>query len=170
MIGLGAILASLLMFSFDGKGLPGADRRWLPSALFALILLGTQQTLSSIPSSWPDWSDSAGLRVPLVLTSGALPLVLICIARRRRPESSIWGLAAIYAALVVVGQFLLFAAMDQLRAEGRLALAFPLALSTCIILVALFDWLKWKNRLGATGWAGIALGLLGVILLALAAV
>jgi uncharacterized membrane protein len=57
--------------------------------------------------------------------------------------------------------------MDSLRTEGRLALVFPLALGTCIVLVALCDIVVWKRRPCRFTWTGIALGMLGVILLAL---
>ena len=53
-----------------------------------------------------------------------------------------WGLAGLYAGLVIAGQLLLFADMDSLRSEGWLALVFPLALGTCIVLVALCDILE----------------------------
>jgi uncharacterized membrane protein len=57
--------------------------------------------------------------------------------------------------------------MDSLRTEGRLALVFPLAVGTCIVLVALCDIVIWKRRPCWFTWTGIALGMLGVILLAL---
>jgi uncharacterized membrane protein len=57
--------------------------------------------------------------------------------------------------------------MDSLRTEGRLALVFPLALGTCFVLVALCDIVVWKRLPCRFTWTGIALGTLGVILLAL---
>jgi len=169
--GLAAILASLLAFagarpSDTGDGAT-PNRRWLLQALLALVFLGAQQTLSSIPSSWEGWKDSAELRGPLILTAGALPLLFLVIRRRLWPERDAWWLAGLYAGLGIAGNLLLFAAMDSLRTEGRLALVFPLALGTCIVLVALCDIVLWKRRPCRFAWIGIALGTLGVILLAL---
>ena len=170
VLGLLAILGSLVAFSRSrktpGSG-PGSDHGWFRYALLALLLLGIQQSLCLIPSSWEGWSDTARLRIPLLLTSGALALVVVSAKRRLRPERGIRLLATLYATLVVAGQVLLFAAMDQLRAENRLALAFPIAIGVSMVAMAIWDRWVWQNRPDRTAWVGILLGLLGVILLAL---
>jgi len=170
MLGLLAILGSLVAFSRSGKtpgSGPASDHGWFRYALLALLLLGIQQSLCLIPSAWEGWSDTARLRIPLLLTSGALALIAVSAKRHLRPERGIRLLATIYAALVIGGQVLLFAAMDRLRAEDRLALAFPIAIGVSMVAMALWDRLAWKNRPDRPAWVGILLGLLGVVLLAL---
>lgn len=171
-LGLAAIVISLLAFA---KGNKEADHRrgdpgggpWLPYALIAFCFLGAQQALSSLPSSWMGWTDTAGLRVPITLTAGALPLLIAAFLKRRRFQRKVLGLAVSYAILVVTGQYLLFAAMDTLRREDRLSLAFPIALGTCIVLVALWDIIAWKSRPTPLTLTGLLLGGTGVVLLAL---
>lgn len=170
ILGLLAILGSLVAFSRSRKT-PGSglipDHGWFRHALLALLLLGIQQSLCLIPSAWEGWCDTARLRIPLLLTSGALALIVVSARRRLRPERGIRLLATLYAALVISGQVLLFAAMDRLRAENRLALAFPIAIGVSMLAVALWDRLIWKNRPDRSAWVGILLGLLGVVLMAL---
>ncbi len=171
-VGVVAIVFSLIAFARRNRhsepGSVSADaRNWLRDAIIAFVLLGIQQTLSSIPSTWPGWTDSAGLRVPISLTAGALPLLFLAMFTRIGLNREAWGLAALYAVLVIAGQYLLFAAMDQLRLEGRLSLAFPIALGSCIVIFALWDLIVWKQHPDSLTLAGICLGLLGVVVLAL---
>lgn len=166
-LGLTVILLSLLAFARGRPATDSANGPWLSYALGAFLLLGLQQALSSIPSSWEGWSDGAGLRVPIALTAGAVPLVAIVLIRRRPFCKGAWQLAGSYAVLVVTGQSLLFAAMDRLRTTGRLSLAFPLAIGTCILLVALWELFGWKRPPERLTLAGISLGGAGVVLLAL---
>jgi multidrug transporter EmrE-like cation transporter len=170
VLGLLAILGSLVAFSRNRRapdGGPAAGQGWFRQALLALFLLGIQQSLCMIPSSWAGWTDTARLRIPLVLISGAVALLAGSAKRRLCPERGIWLLATLYAALVVGGQVLLFAAMDQLGTEDRLALAYPIAIGVSMVAVALWDRLAWKNRQDRSAWVGILLGLLGVVLLAI---
>jgi drug/metabolite transporter (DMT)-like permease len=169
MLGLSAILGSLVAFSCNRRAPvsgSAADPGWFRQALLALLLLGIQQSLCMIPSSWEGWTDTARLRIPLVLISGAAALLAVSAKRRLCPEHGIWLLATLYAALVVGGQVLLFAAMDRLRAEDRLALAYPIAIGVSMVAMALCERWVWRNRPTRSAWAGILLGLLGVILLA----
>jgi drug/metabolite transporter (DMT)-like permease len=173
-LGLTAIVLSLIAFSLSEQtgekktlSSPGSSRQsWLRQALLAFVFLGIQGTCSSLPSSWEGWSDIARLRVPLIMSSGAIPLVLAMVHQRLWPQRSAWALALLYAALVIAGQLLLFASLDQLRYEGRLSLAFPLALGTCITVVAIWDILIWRNRPQRWTTIGISFGLLGIVLLA----
>lgn len=170
--GVAAIVFSLIAFarrtrhSEPGAG-AAAARNWLRDAIIAFSLLGIQQTLSSVPSTWPGWTDTAGLRVPITLSAGALPLLVISMRRGVRLDRFAWGLATAYAVLVVTGQYLLFPAMDHLRLEGRLFLAFPIALGSCIVIFALWDLMVWKQRPDRMTLVGISLGLLGVVALAM---
>ena len=169
-VGVAIIIFSLVSFA-KGSSDSTADSKgevpWLRFALIAFVLLGIQQTLSSVPSSWEGWSDSGGLRVPLVLTAGGVPLFILAVLKRKKPNREIIGLSISYSILVIVGQFLLFTAMDQLRLEKQLSLAFPIAIGTCIIIVALWDILVWKRRPGRMTIIGLILGLAGVVLVAL---
>lgn len=170
VLGLLAILGSLVAFSRSRKTSDSgsvSDHGWFRHALLALLLLGLQQSLCLIPSAWEGWNDTARLRIPLLLTSGAVALITVAGKKRLLPERSIRLPVTLYATLVIGGQVLLFAAMDRLRAENRLALAFPIAIGVSMVAMALWDRLAWRNRPDRPAWVGILLGLLGVVLLAL---
>jgi drug/metabolite transporter (DMT)-like permease len=171
VLGVAAIVLSMIAFSRGNRQSQsgsdmGTGQKWLRHALAAFLLLGAQQALSSVPSSWPGWTDSAGLRVPITLTAGVLPFLVISVRRGMSLDRAVWGIAAAYAVLVIAGQYLLFCAMDQLSLEGRLSLAFPLALGTSIVIFAMWDLLVWKRCPDRLTTIGICLGLLGVIALA----
>ena len=139
---------------------------WFGLALLAFAFLGAQQTLCMVPSSWPGWTDAAQLRVPIVAMAGGGVMAVVAGFRRRWPTRGEWFLAAGYGAVGLLGQVLLFAAMDRLRAEGRLAVAYPIAVGLCILVMAVRD--AAANRSGRTplALAGILFGLTGVVLIA----
>jgi uncharacterized membrane protein len=170
-VGVVIIVLSMIAFSIDKtvpeSGSTSKRHAWLRHALTAFLLLGLQQVLSSVPSSWDGWSDAAGIRVPVILTAGAIPLVIGVAVRGLKVERTIWRLAAAYGLIVVVGQYLLFRALDQLSLEGRISLAFPIAIGTCILLVTFWDIVVWKNRPAKMTLVGLLLGVAGVVMLAM---
>jgi uncharacterized membrane protein len=170
-VGVVIIVLSMIAFSIDKtvpeSGSTSKRHAWLRHALTAFLLLGLQQVLSSVPSSWDGWSDAAGIRVPVILTAGAIPLVIGVAVRGLKVERTVWRLAAAYGLIVVVGQYLLFRALDQLSLEGRISLAFPLAIGTCILLVTFWDIVVWKNRPARMTLVGLLLGVAGVVMLAM---
>jgi len=168
VLGVLLIMLSLASFFKDSQRSRVGGMGWFRFALLAFVLLGVQQTLSSLPSSWDGWSDAANLRPPLVLLAGAIPLTLLVILRARPIDRRMVGLALGYAVFIISGQVLLFRAMDCLRVEGRLSLAFPVALGTCIIFVSLWDIIVLRSGFSRLTLLGIVLGAAGVIMMALA--
>jgi len=165
IFGVITILLSLMLFFKADCKTEDSKEPWLRYALLAFLFLGISQTMSSIPSSWESWTDTAGLRVPIVLTAGAVPLICIVIFKKIPVKHGIIKLSICYATLVVSGQILLFTAMDQLQKENRLSLAFPLALGTCIILVSMWEIYNKRQWPDPFTLSGIMTGLVGVSLL-----
>ena len=165
VFGVITILFSLILFTKANRHKKEYQQSWLRYALMAFVFLGIPQTMSTIPSSWEGWSDNAGLRVPIVLTAGAIPLLCLVIYKKKSVQRGAIKLSFYYAILVITGQGLLFSAMDHLKNEKKLSLAFPLALGTCIIVVALWEIYikrKWPDLFTLSG---IMSGIIGISLL-----
>jgi multidrug transporter EmrE-like cation transporter len=72
------------------------------------------------------------------------------------------------AGIVLVGHFTMyFGVLDILRDYERIGLAFPVITSSSIIVMSLFSIFLLKERKNAATLAGIALGIAGVLMLAL---
>jgi multidrug transporter EmrE-like cation transporter len=159
----GAIV--LLGLSRD-RGRPGPlDVRWLATALLCLAVLGAAQTLFTVPSRWPGWTDAANLRIPLGALGGLVVGGIVCVARGIRPNRLALTYAACGALLTVISQNLFFDALDRLAASGLLFAAYPLAVGVCIVAFALYSRLALREHFGWGKAGGVALGLLGITLI-----
>ncbi|HEY3324023.1 MAG TPA: hypothetical protein VGP72_26455 [Planctomycetota bacterium] len=58
---------------------------WLGLSIACLALLSVQQTLTTLPSHWPNWTDSLRLRVPLMFTGVALAYGSGALLTKQRP-------------------------------------------------------------------------------------
>ena len=165
ILGVSFILLCLFLFYQHTNSESKDKKPWFKDAILAFLFLGIQQTASSIPSSWDGWTDSANLRVPILLTSGCIPLVFYVLIIKSKIQQGLWNLSVIYAILVLIGQGCLFAAMDLLRKTQQLSLTFPIALGTCILFITLWDIIKQKSVPSFLTISGILCGLLGIIFL-----
>jgi len=102
-----------------------------------------------------------------VLAGGAAPLLLIGWWRGISLRQPGWLPALGYAVLVILGQKLLFSALDLLGREGHLAIAYPVSLSLCMLVVTLWEIFIWRTTPSRSTLLGLAAGLAGVICLSL---
>lgn len=167
LAGVAAIVGSLLAFMKAQQSSPAQQGHWLAAAIVAMLLAGATQVMASIPSSWEGWQDRAGLRIPIVQSAGSVLLLCLSVVRRRWPATVEWKWGLCNAVLILSGLMLLFAGLDHLGREGRLALAYPLALGSCIVLVAAYDVVVWKHPCGRWRLIGIAGCVLGIVMLGL---
>ncbi len=167
LLGVASIVGSLLAFMKVRQSSPTQEGHWLPAAILSMLLAGACQVMASVPSSWAGWEDSAGLRIPLIQTAGLVLLLCMSVYSRRWPTKMEWKWGVAFAVVAFAGLLLLFAGLDHLGREGRLALGYPLALGSCIALVALYDILVWKHPHCRWRFLGIAGCLLGIVLLAI---
>ncbi|RMD74884.1 MAG: hypothetical protein D6820_15805 [Lentisphaerae bacterium] len=153
---------------------PGGSS-WLIFALGSFVLFGVQQTVSSLPSAWPDWTDRSGWRSAFTLTASGVFMLILCWRQwlRLGPARILaakwrWlvGLSVIYACFVVSSQSLLFQAMDRLYDCGLLQMTYPLAISVCMLSVALWDVIVWRRSRPPCYWLGMFLLVSGVFLCA----
>ncbi len=174
--GLALVLAMIVVLGRrpGGAGTIAADARrgrraWIAAVAGAFTALGLSQTLSSVPSRWAGWTDTAGLRVPLS-AAGFLVVMLLMSAfsRERRPGRLVPLLALVHGVLGFLGQASFFVALDRLAPLGLAAAAFPVSIGTTILSFALYSALVLRERFRALDIASLAAGSAGIALLAFA--
>jgi len=170
-VGLGAILISLFTFGRVrstpvAASAQAAQPIWLPIALVALVLLGASQILSSLPSHIPALTDSARLRIPMFYLGNGAIMIVLWAQRGSRPDKRVLTLALVGAMTGVTGMLALFRGLDLLAAARLTSLGFPIAVGTCIVGFALYSAGILREPLTRTHIIGMALGVVGLALLA----
>jgi len=144
-------------------------RAWSAWALLAFALIGLSQVSSMVPSHWPEWTDAAKLRVPVIFLVSALFWLIPTLRQKQKIAfNTTLPLALGYAFCVLAGQWLLYMALDQMAALRLSGMVYPLAIGTCIGGFYLYSLviLREKTNLAATLGVFSAVG--GIILITLA--
>lgn len=172
VIGVAAILSGIVLLGISKQekeeeitkqsGVP-----WLIIALGALFLLGIQQTLTTIPSRWEGWSDIARLRVPLGRTGGLIGFFSVAILLKRYPDKKIIKFGLLLSLVGLPSQVLFFKSLDYFAQVSRAAIAYPIAVGTCIVSFALYSVFVIREPLNKVRTAGIIFGTIGIVLTAL---
>lgn len=168
--GMAALLGAIVFMAQQRSGAefrgPGGSKFvWLCAVVGALTMIGSAQAFQAVPSYWTGWADEARLRVCLLALGGALANTIWMVLLRQKVSLPALRYGACWAVLALISYGLLFVGLDHLAAAGMSGYAFPLGQATCMIGFAFFSrfWLKepfhWPARLG------LALGLLGILLL-----
>ncbi len=166
---LGAItlLLGITATAFFQKHTPGNSHgNWLIIALFAFLLIGASQVFSMLPKHLGLTPSADSLRIP-VMTSAGLIWIFPVLYRRGRINKELTGFAAMYAALVLIGQFGLFKALDYMSTEKCSALVFPLAIGVCIVMFSLYSGIVLREKYGVGMILGISAVTIGIILMSL---
>ncbi len=140
---------------------------WFVLALISFILLGCQQMLTTIPSRWQLWMDTARLRIPLGLTGGTIAYIITSIILRRLKRKWLWQYSVTLACIILPSQMLLFKALDIMGEVSRAAIVYPIAVGTCILSFSLYSIVILRESISPMRCAGMGLGAIGVILTAL---
>jgi multidrug transporter EmrE-like cation transporter len=171
-IGVALVLATLVILGVKQEA-PGADaqgagrrRGWFPLALGAFLLLGVSEVFCTIPSRWAGWVDTANLRVPLMSLAPIVLAAIVVRVRRSRFQRKNILVSCIGAAVGTASTVLMFRGLDMPERCGYISIVYPLAVGVCITSFALYSWLGIKERFRARELAGIALGVVGIALLA----
>jgi len=168
-IGVAALLVCIAVLGYARRGL--ADREqdsgatWFLVALAALVLLGLQQTLTTVPSHWPGWRDAANMRIPLSALGAALAYSVVFLLRWRAPSPLAVVLGILSAATCVASRITLFAGLDCLSQCRMVSIAYPVAIGTCIVSFGLYSLLVLREPATKLQGAGMALGVVGLVLL-----
>ena len=146
--------------SEDGRG------RWLFFIAAAFLCAGTCQALLQ-EISLRKVLDPLHLRAPVALGSAGVFLWTLTALRGERASASHWRLGMFTGVLVAVGNITAFAGLDGLSQVDRTCLFYPIAVGGSILLYATFQLFAWRETFDRRRLAGLACGLLGVMLLAL---
>lgn len=164
------VAGMVVMFVLVGAD-AGADRetnlpRWAASLLVAFLCFGVTQVAYLTPSHWAGVERLAPLRVPLFLLSSTTIMGIAALGMRARImlDRTTIGYAGGLALTTLVSLFLVGAAADHLAPVKLSGLVYPVTLAANTVLFCLYSRLISRERYTPHRWAGIALGVLGVML------
>ena len=165
-VGVGLLVAGMAMLSAGRKSEGNVTSRgWLVMALCSFLLIGIGQTFSLLPSYLKMIAAGGSLRVPLVVSAGIVWLVPVIWQRRGIGMETVIP-ALIYAALVLIGQYGLFQALDAMSVCGAGSLVYPLAIGISIVMFALYSRFYLREKAGVVMISGIVAMAGGIILMA----
>jgi drug/metabolite transporter (DMT)-like permease len=164
--GIVGIIIGMAMITTAGSGKEEKKTGlWLKWILF----LGGAFFLTGIPQL----SQAAAARLEAInlwfylficFLSGALAFGLFFFFKKIRPGPSVYSFGALAALGSVAGNFFTLRALSKLPET----VVFPVTLAAPVIAAVFLSLLFFKERIKPLGYAGIAIGLAGIILLALA--
>ena len=171
IIGVGMILGALMCLGVaterdEHTGRQKLHMVWFAFAMLAFVLTGLEQVAKSVPSQWVNWDDVARLRAPLTLSASALVLQTVAIVGRRYTRDAPWKEAIAMGCLMVPSHFLIYLALDIFAAHELTGLGYPMAVCACLLGFAIYSVVILKERLTPLRAAGLALGIVGVVLVA----
>jgi len=143
-----------------------ARGRWLFFIAAAFLCVGTCQALLQ-EISLRKMQDPLNLRAPVALGVAGVFLWILTALRGEGVSAAHWRLGALTGVLVAVGNIISFAGLDGLSTVRRTCLFYPIAIGGSILLYASFQFLTGRETFDRRRLAGLACGLLGVMLLAL---
>ena len=175
LAGLFCMLIALILFGMAKKN-TGPDwasgNRWKLLAFTAFLVTGASQSLSNLPSYFPDanavsstWRTAAyalgmcfcGLMTEL--PSGKAALVHF---REHLCRGAVWqNVMTIEVPEMTASYLLLYPGMDILSKAGIGSVAYPVMVGSCIIVFELFALLILREKRKFAQWAALALCLAG---------
>ena len=176
---LGNVVVSGVAKGGTSKG--GSTARWFLPALAAFVFCGANQCAVNLVSYLPEASRPENLERMLWGSLGTLSAWALFMAGRRLLEGppprdpdlrgkylyllKICGIALVPGFLASF--WFHFNALDGLAAAGAIAIASPMEVNACLLGFFLYGRLVLRERTSALQNAAFALGLLGVLLIAL---
>lgn len=165
-VGVALLLAGMAMLSLGKRSENNVTSRgWLVMALCSFLLIGIGQTFSLLPSYLKMIGAVGSLRVPLVVSVGIGWLIPVIWQRRGIGMETVIP-ALIYAALVLIGQYGLFQALDAMSACGIGSLVYPLAIGISIVMFAFYSRFYLREKTDIVMVSGIVAVAGGIILMA----
>ncbi|MBO4619914.1 MAG: hypothetical protein J5654_07365 [Victivallales bacterium] len=156
----------LVAVALIGAGAADANatksRIYLLLAFGAMLLTGVSQALTLVPGHLGLSAEALTWRVPFYSLAG-LGWWVVLFVRREKYRFS-W-LGVLYGVVVAAGQFLLYQASDCLERHNAAALAYPIAVGTCILMMRIYSRLVRKECFSRLETVGLALLLAGIALL-----
>lgn len=143
------------------------NSKWFWLSLLTFFVLGSAQSLSTIPSYWPGWVDDANLRPPLMSAGFAIGYTAIMLSRKNRPTKETLKYSLLIICTSLPSYFASYASMDALSPFNKVSLVYPVGVGISIVgfvlysLIILREHSTWSSRLGIL-FALTGLGLLAI--------
>lgn len=168
-----AFLAALLSVALFGIAQGGKGSRVLLIAFAAFFMTGISQSLSNLPSYFPEAECVSSIWRTAGVSGGFLLGVLFCKYRqipeffRTIPAAAcnfkIWKYTFLMVGLEIFAHYLLlFPGMDSLSKAGAGAIAYPLMVCSCLLVFDLISLFILKEKHRPVQWAALALCFAGV--------
>ena len=173
-----AFLAALISVALFGVAQGGKGSRVLITAFAAFFMTGISQSLSNLPSYFPEAESVSSVWRTAGVSGGFLLGVLCCKMMqfktffRQIPAAAvdrkIWKFTFLMVGLELFAHYLLlFPGMDSLSKAGAGAIAYPLMVCSCLLVFDLISLFMLKEKHRPVQWAALALCLAGVVGLSL---
>ncbi|MBN1349454.1 EamA family transporter [candidate division KSB1 bacterium] len=169
-LGMLVILSSFVLLGIgknSARLVHGAEAgtSWFILALVAFLLLGIHQSLTTLPTYWHNWQDSARLRIPLIYSGLALGyLTLMFLGRRIANRRELW-LALILSAVGIPSNLMLYRGMDLLRQVNMVSISYPLALGITIASFVLYNLCIVREPTSKISLIGLVATVSGLVLI-----
>jgi len=169
LTGVVLIVASIIIIGLTKeKKIEKSDfsSKWFIFMIIAFILGGIELTIYTLPNRWAGWTDVANIR-PALIQFGKLSILIPIISKKikiQRKTILIALMSAVFNFLIVVIQF---KAMDYLVKDQMLAVLYPVAIGTSILLFTAYSRFFRKEKLAPMANFSMVTILAGIILLSL---
>jgi drug/metabolite transporter (DMT)-like permease len=164
------LVGALMLLAPPSSKREGEERSahslWLKVIFAAFLINGLSQILLQ-EVSFRGWQGQEYLKTFIVAAPSVLPLWLLVRLRRERVQLGHLKIGVVYGMVGVLNGKLVFRASSLLKMESRGYAFFPVAVSGCILLYALFQVVTTRQRPSTRTVLGMGLGTVGVVLIAL---
>ncbi len=168
-LGILLSLGAIISFGKDQQGQPHSDEAfrigWFPLAALAFFCLGVQQTLMILPSRYESLADPLALRTPLLLTGIYFINQLLYWIQGGHPGKRPLPMMLYWCCIAVCSQGIIFLGIDRLEAHNAAGIAFPIAISACVLGFALYSLLILRENSSLLQKAGMCCGVVGIVVM-----
>jgi uncharacterized membrane protein len=172
VLGVAAILAAMVIYASTSSSgtvtVPPSenDGTWFLKALCVMMILGTAQSVISLPSHLPGLADSIRLRVPCFYLGYGLVFFAAWARRPVRSQPRVFGFAAFCGVTAVASTLLLFEGLDRMAQAQMVSIGFPTAIGASILFYAIYSAAILREPFSLRHAFGMAANLGGLIALA----
>jgi len=170
-IGLLLVVVSLALSAVSRRGEQSGQASrsvlWLTVTGCSFACFGSGQSRRLLPSQWGDLGALGPLRVTVSLVASATLFLTLLALRRQRLSTDTLRHGIPISACMLVGQYTLYRAADDLAVHGLTGIVFPIGIGGSIIGFSLYSRFVAREEACAATWFGVGAGAVGIVLLAL---
>ena len=175
--GIGLLLA-LASVTLSGVSQGAGSGKWLIPAFSAFLMTGVSQSLSNLPSYFPEAESVSSVWRTAGLSLGFILGAVSCNAFKL-PEFGreliagagtwkIWKYCLLLQGIeVITNYFFLYPGMDSLSKVGAGAVAYPLMVCSCLLVFDVYSLVVLREKHSLVQWLSLTLCMLGVVGLSL---